>query len=78
MSGCPVAGSGRRNSISSRNSSGVRLTKVGDVVVRMSVSPPSQRSLIAIPRPSRSASWASGSPLAFEKRTSAVTVSPCK
>ena len=37
-SGWPVSGSGRRSRISSRNSSGVRVTKAGVVVARMSVS----------------------------------------
>ncbi len=78
MSGAPVSGSGRRRSMSSRKSSGVRVAKVGEVVTSRSVSPPSQRSLIAIPRPSRALSEASGSPLAFENRISASTGSPCR
>ena len=50
MSGCPVSGSGRRKRSSSRKSSGVRVTKAGLVVPRMSVSSPSAgRSLTAMP-----------------------------
>ena len=57
----------------------MRVTNAGVIVARMSASsPPAPRSLTASPRASRSASSASGSPWALEKRTSASTGSPPK
>ena len=77
MSGWPVSGSGTRTRSSSRKSSGVWFENAREVVASRSVSSaPLGRSLIAIPRASRWASLEFGSPLPFEKRTSAGAGSP--
>ena len=53
--------------------------KLGSVTPTMSVRDPSGRySFTAMPRPSRSPSWACGLPLPLEKRTVARTGSPCR